>query len=410
MRKMFKRVAGLDVHKDQVTACVRIAGEGDQEEIHEFGTTTRELLGLRDWLAAHHVELVVMEATGVYWKPLYYVLEDDFECWVVNARHFRNVPGRKTDVRDAQWLAELAQHGLLRASFVPPKEIRELRDLTRYRKTQIQERTRETQRLDKILQDAGIKLSSVASRVLGASGRAMLDALVKGTTDPEVLAELAKGHLRRKIPGLKEALEGKFSRHHALVVGQILAHIDYLDEAVSNLSAEIEEVVAPFAEKVDLLKTIPGVDDRTAQSLLAEIGTDMSRFPTHRHLASWAGMCPGNDESAGKRRSGRTRKGSKWLRDTLVQAAHAAARAKNTYLGSQYARLKGRRGAKRAAVAVGHSILVSAYHVLSRSVPYQELGDDWLLTRGRDVQTRRLIKQLTRLGHIVTLQPSEVSA
>ncbi len=413
MRKMVKRAAGLDVHKDQVTACVRIAGKGGEEgreEIHEFGTTTRELLALRDWLAAHRVELVVMEATGVYWKPVYYVLEEAFETWVVNARHFRNVPGRKTDVSDAQWLAELAQHGLVRPSFVPPKAIRELRDLTRYRKAQIQERTREVQRLDKILQDAGIKLSSVASRVLGVSGRAMLDALVKGTTDPEALADLAKGQLRKKIPALKEALEGRFSRRHAVVVGQILAHIDYLDEAISNLSAEIEEVVDPFAEKVELLRTIPGVDEKTAVSLLAEIGPDMTRFPTHRHLASWAGMCPGNDESAGKRRSGRTRKGSKWLRDALVQAAHAADRTKGTYLGAQYARLRGRRGAKRAAVAVGHSILISSYHVLSRGVPYQELGEDWLLTRDREAQTRRLIKQLTRLGHIVTLQPGEVPA
>src|SRR6266508_3637465 len=321
MRKMVKRAAGLDVHKDQVTACVRTSGRGEEgrEEIHEFATTTRELLALRDWLDSHGVELVAMEATGVYWKPVYYVLEEEFECWVVNARHFRNVPGRKTDVLDAQWLAELAQHGLLRPSFVPPKEIRELRDLTRYRKAQIQERTREVQRLDKILQDAGIKLSSVASRVLGASGRAMLDALVKGTTDPEVLAELARGHLRKKIPALKEALEGRFSPRHALVVGQILAHVDYLDEAISNLSAEIEEVVAPFTEKVELLRTIPGVYDRTAESLLAEIGTDMSRFPTHRHLASWAGMCPGNDESAGKRRSAgparvRSGSGTPWFR------------------------------------------------------------------------------------------------
>ncbi|MGH8937276.1 MAG: IS110 family transposase [Acidimicrobiia bacterium] len=410
MRKLYRRVAGLDVHKERVTACVRIARKGQDpfEELREFGTTTAQLLVLRDWLGAHEVTLVSMEATGVYWKPIYYILEDEFETWVVNARHFHNVPGKKTDDNDARWLAELTQHGLVRPSFVPPRDIRELRDLTRYRKTQIQARTSEVQRLDKVLQDAGIKLSSVASRVLGISSRAMLDAMVSGTTDPEVLAELARGLLRKKLPALKEALEGRFSRRHALLVGQILAHVDYLDEAIENLSAEVEEAVRPFEEKVALLKTIPGVDDKTAQSLIAEIGLDMSRFPTHRHLASWAGMCPGNDESAGKRRSGKTRKGSKWLRDTLVQAANAAARAKGTYLSSQYARLAGRRGKKRAAVAVGHSILVSAYYLLSRGVTYQELGDDWLLRRDTVRQTRRLVTQLTKLGHIVTLQPAEV--
>ena len=411
MKKLFRRVAGLDVHKDSVTACVRIARRGDDPEEHiaTFGATSTQLLALRDWLASFEVTLVVMEATGVYWKPVYYVLEDEVECWVVNARHFRNVPGRKTDVKDSQWLAELAQHGLVRPSFVPPKEIRELRDLTRYRKTQIQERTREAQRLDKVLQDAGIKLSSVASRTLGASGRAMLDALVQGTRDPEVLADLAKGHLRKKLPALREALQGRFSPRHALMVGTILSHIDYLDEAIEHLSKEIGEAVSPFAEKIELVKTIPGVDDKTAQSIIAEIGPDMSRFPTHRHLASWAGMCPGNDESAGKRRSGKTRKGSKWLRDTLVQAAHAAARTKNTYLAAQYARLRGRRGSKRAAVAVGHSILVSVYYILSREVPYEELGPDhFRLEQDRERQIHRLVKQLTRLGQIVTVEPAEV--
>jgi transposase len=411
MRKLYRRVAGLDVHKDQVTACVRIARKGEDpfEEIREFGTTTAQLLVLRDWLAAHEITLVSMEATGVYWKPIYYVLEDEFETWVVNARHFHNVPGKKTDDNDARWLAELTQHGLVRPSFIPPRDIRELRDLTRYRKTQIQARTAEAQRLDKILQDAGIKLSSVASRVLGVSSRAMLDAMVEGTTDPEVLAELAQGRLRAKLPALKEALQGRFSRRHALLVGQILAHIDYLDEAIENLSRDVEEAVRPFEEKIELLKTIPGVDERTAQSLIAECGPDMSRFLTHKHLASWAGMCPGNNESAGKRHSGRARKGSKWLRDTLVQAAHAAEKAKGTYLASQYARLRGRRGSRRAAMAVGHSILVCAYHVLKNGVPYQELGEDWLLRRDTERQTRRLVAQLTKLGNIVTLTPVEVA-
>ncbi|MDX6381510.1 MAG: hypothetical protein QOI57_2534 [Rubrobacteraceae bacterium] len=361
---------------------------------------------LRDWLASFGVTLVGMEVPGVYWKPIYYMLEDDFECWLLNARHLKNVPGRKTDVKDAAWICQLLEHGLVRPSFVPPKEIRELRNLTRYRKTQIEERTREVQRLEKVLQDAGIKLSSVATRVLGASGRAMLDALVDGTTDPEILAELARGRLRSKIPALREALEGRFSSHHALMVGRILSHIDYLDESIGELSTEIERVnFAPFSEEVELLETIPGVNRRTAEVLIAEIGADMSRFPTHSHLASWAGMCPGNDESAGKRRSGKTRKGSKWLRSALSEAAHAASRSKGTYLSAQYARLRGRRGPKKAAVAVGHSILVICYHVLERKVPYEDLGEDHFQRRRCDqAQAKRLVRQLEKLGHRVVLE------
>ena len=369
MERIVERCAGLDVHKSSVTACVRIPEESEDlhQEIREFATTTRGLLLLRDWLASFEVRLVGMEATGVYWKPIYYMLEDDFELWLLNARHLKNVPGRKTDVKDAEWICQLVEHGLVRPSFVPPKEIRELRNLTRYRKAQIEERTREVQRLEKVLQDAGIKLSSVATRVLGASGRAMLDALVGGTTDPEVLAELARGRLRSKLPALRDALEGSFSSHHALMVGKIVAHIDYLDESIGDLSVEIERVIAPFSEQVELLDTIPGVNRRTAETLIAEIGVDMSQFPTHRHLASWAGMCPGNEESAGKRRSGKTRKGSKWLRSALTESARAAARSKGTYLAAHYARLRGRRGSKKAAVAVGHSILVICYHVLERA-------------------------------------------
>ncbi len=347
-----------------------------------------------------------MEATGVYWKPIYYLLEDDFELWLLNARHLNNVPGRKTDVKDAEWICQLVEHGLVRPSFVPPKEIRQLRNLTRYRKAQIEERTREVQRLEKVLQDAGIKLSSVATRVLGVSGRAMLDALISGTTNPEILAELARGRLRSKIPALREALEGRFHPHHALMVGRILSHIDYLDESIGELSAEIERVIAPFSEEVELLETIPGVKRRTAEVLIAEIGADMSRFPTHAHLASWAGMCPGNDESAGRRRSGKTRKGSKWLRGALTEAAHASSRSKETYLSAQYARLRGRRGPKKAAVAVGHSILVIAYHVLERKVPYEDLGEGHFQRRRCDqAQARRLVRQLEKLGHKVALEP-----
>ncbi len=413
MDRLVERCAGLDVHKASVTACVRISheSEGLHQEIREFAATTRGLLLLRDWLASFEIELVGMEATGVYWKPVYYLLEDDFELWLLNARHLKNVPGRKTDVQDAAWICQLVEHGLVRPSFVPPKEIRELRNLTRYRKAQIEERTREIQRLEKVLQDAGIKLSSVATRVLGASGRAMLDALLSGTTDPEVLAELARGRLRSKLPALRDALEGCFSSHHALMVGKILAHVDYLEESIAELSVEIERVIAPFSEKVELLDTIPGIDRRMAETLIAEIGVDMDQFPTHRHLASWAGMCPGNEESAGKRRSGKTRKGSKWLRSALTESARAAARSKGTSLAAQYARLRGRHGSKKAAVAVGHSILVIAYHVLEREVPYEELGEDHFhRQRSSEAYAKRLVRQLERLGHKVALEPLPQSA
>jgi transposase len=412
MERVVERCAGLDVHRDTVTACVRVPGvDGERvQELREFGTTTVELLALRDWLMAWGVTVVAMESTGVYWKPVFYLLEDDFECWLLNAKHLKNVPGRKTDVADAAWIAQLVEHGLVRPSFVPPRPIRELRNLTRYRKALIQERTRESQRLDKILQDAGVKLSSVASRTLGVSGKAMLEALVAGTRDPEALADLARGKLRAKIPQLRDALTGRFSDHHALVVGELLAHLDYLEEAAGRLSVAVEELVAPFAEQVGLLRTIPGVDRRTAEVLLAEIGPDMGRFPTAGHLASWAGMCPGNNESAGKHYSGRTRNGSKWLRDALVESAQAAARSKNNYLAAHYARLKGRRGHKRAIIAVGHSILVVAYHMLTRHQPYHDLGADYYLRRDEQAHARRLVRQLEHLGYDVTLNREDPAA
>jgi len=408
MDRLIERCAGLDVHRDTVAACIRVPAEGGErhQEVRTFSTTTAGLLTLRDWLASYGVTVVGMESTGVYWRPVYYLLEDDFECWLLNAQHLRNVPGRKTDVADAAWIAQLVEHGLVRPSFVPPREIRELRDLTRYRKAQIQERGREAQRLEKILQDAGIKLSSVASQVLGVSGRAMLGALVQGTHDPGILAELAKGVLRQKIPALQEALQGRFGPHHALMVGEILAHIDYLDEAIGRMSEEIARVIDPFSEQVARLDTIPGVDRRTAECLIAEIGPDMSRFPTHRHLASWAGVCPGNNESAGKHHTGKTRKGSKWLRTALVESAKAAARSKGTYFHAQYGRLKGRRGPSKATVAVAHSLLVVAYHVLLDERPYQDLGADYFLNReSPDHHAKRLVRQLEHLGYDVDLRP-----
>lgn len=411
MDVVVERCCGLDVHKDTVVACVRTPGRGGrrQQDTRTFGTMAADLLALRDWLVAMGVTLCGMESTGVYWKCVFYVLEDEVECWLLNARHLRNVPGKKTDVKDAEWICQLVEHGLVSPSFVPPKPIRELRDLTRYRKAQIEERGREAQRLDKVLQDAGIKLSSVATDILGKSGRDMLEALVAGTRDPEVLAELARGKLRKKIPELQRALVGRFSANHALIVSTILAKLDFLEEAISDLSEAVEELVGPFEVEVALLDTIPGVDRRMAECLIAEIGVDMGRFGTSARLASWAGMCPGNNESGGRRRSGRTRKGSKWLAANLSEAAEAAGRTKNTYLGAQFQRLRGRLGHAKARKAVEHSMLVAAFHILDRRVPYEDLGADWFQKRRPDAHARRLARQIEALGYRVTIEPAEAA-
>jgi transposase len=409
--RLVERCAGLDVHKASVVACVRTPDErgGRQSQTRRFNTTTAGLVVLGDWLASLGVRVVGMESTGVYWKPVYYLLEDAFECWLLNARHLRNVPGRKTDVADAAWIAQLVEHGLVRPSFVPPKPIRQLRELTRYRKALIQERTREAQRLHKLLEDAGIKLACVASDTLGVSGRLILEALISGTTDPKILAELAKGRLRAKLPALREALQGRFEAHHGLLAGEMLARIDHMDEVIGRLSEEVARRLVPWSPLLALLLTIPGISRRTAEVVLAEIGPDMRRFSSAGHLASWAGICPGNNESAGKRGPGTTRKGSVWLRQALVEAAKAAARTKGTYLASQYARLKGRRGHARATLAVAHSILVIVYHVLDRGQPYAELGAEYLERRSSDAYRNRLVRQLERLGHKVTLQPADAA-
>lgn len=406
METVVERPGALDVHKAQVTACVRVpaGGGGREQHVAEFSTTVAGLLTLRDWLTAHGVTQVTMEATGVFWKPVWAILEDEFELLLVNARHVKQVPGRKTDVKDAEWLCQLAEAGLLKASFVPPKPIRALRNLTRYRKTQIQERAREANRLHKALEDTGIKLDCVASDILGVSGRLMLDALVAGTTDPEVLADLAKGRLRAKLPVLREALEGRFDRLHAVWVGAILAHLDFLDEQIASLTETIGEQIAPFEKAVELLCTIPGVQRRTAEVIVAEIGIDMSIFPTAKELASWAGQCPGNDRSAGRRRSGRTRKGSKWLDWALEEAALAATRTNDVYLQAQYQRLRPRRGHKKALGAVKHSIIVACWHMLSTGELYNDLGGDYFRKRDPQRTTKRLIAQLEALGHTVTLQ------
>ena len=412
MELIIERGCGLDVHKASVAASVRYPGPAGErrEEIQTFGTTTPDLLALKDWLTAHGVTHVAMESTGVYWKPVYYVLEDSFQILLVNAAHIKNVPGKKTDIKDCAWIAQLLEHGLLKGSFVPPLPIRELRDLTRYRKSLIQSRSAEVNRLHKVLEDAGIKLSCVATDILGASGRLMMEALLSGTTDAKILAELAKGRLRKQLPLLRKALEGRFRAHHAFLVQQILAHLDHLDELISAMGVRIGEQLVPFTKAINHLVTIPGVDRRTAEVMIAEIGPDMSRFPDAKHLASWAGMCPGNNESAGKHKSGKTRKGSRWLRIALTESAHAATRAKDTYLAAQYRRLYRQRGHRKAVVAVGHSILVIAYHLIKEGKDYADLGADFFLQRDRQSVVRRCLRQLQDLRYQVTLQQLPIPA
>jgi transposase len=408
---LVERQSALDVHKAQVTACVRVpdANAGRVQRVEQFQTTVPGVLAMADWLRAHEVTHVVMEATGDYWKPVWHLLEEDFELMLVNARHVKQVPGRKTDVSDAAWLCQLAEAGLLAPSFVPPKPIRDLRLLTRYRRTQIAERKREAQRLHKALEDTGIKLDCVATDILGKSGRAMLDALVAGTTDPEILADLALGKLRKKIPALRDALQGRFEALHALLISSILAHLDFLDEQISGLSDAIEEQIAPFVAARELLQSIPGVGQRTAEVIIAEIGTDMTQFPTAGHLASWAGQCPGNDQSAGKRRSGRTRKGSKNLNIALKDAAMAATRTNDSYLQALYRRKRSALGHGRAVGAVKHSMICACWHMLATGEIYTDLGGDYYQRRDPERQTRRLVAQLQRLGHTVTLQDTKAA-
>ena len=411
MERVIERCAGLDVHKATVAACVRVPGEkGVVQKVQTFGTTTEQLMALHDWLAAHGVTDVAMESTGVYWKPVYYVLEASFKVLLVNAMHIKKVPGRKTDVSDCAWIAQLLECGLLRGSFVPPPAIRELRDLTRYRKTQIQDRAREANRLHKVLEDANIKLSSVATDVLGVSGRAMLEALAAGTTDPAVLADLARGKLRKKLPALRQALTGRFRGHHTVLVARILAHLDYLDEAITELSEQIEEQIRPFEQAVQTLTTIPGVGSNSAQVIVAEIGVNPAQFGGAAQLESWAGMCPGNHESAGKHRSGKTRKGDKWLRQALVEAANAAIRKRGCALGARYRRLTRHIGHKKAVFAVARQILEISYYLIARHTTYQELGVDYFDRRHAESVRRRCVQQLERLGHRVTLTPIQDGA
>lgn len=406
MRIVHKCCCGLDVHKKVIVACLlRVASDGElREEVRSFGTKTEDLLTLADWLKTSGCADVAMESTGVYWKPVYNILEDECNVVVVNAQHLKRVPGRKTDVSDAQWIAECFQVGLLKASFIPPRPLRELRDLTRYRRSLIRDRARTINRLQKVLEDANIKLGDVVSDIQGVSATAMLRSIVEGDTDPKLLAALAKGRLRHKRQELEKALCGRVRAHHRFLLAEQLSQIDYLDEAIERMTKEIGDQLRPFEMEIRLLDTIPGISTRMAEDLIAEIGWDMSRFPTARHLASWAGLCPGNNESAGKRYSGKTRKGSRWLRDALVEAAHGASHKKHCYLKAQYHRLAARRGGKKAYLALAHSILVIAYHLLTRREPYKDLGENHFDERNRQATERRLVKRLEALGNKVVLE------
>lgn len=411
METLYPRCAGIDVHKKTAVVCVRcVDGPGKPcQEVRTFSTLTGSLLALSDWLAERGVTHVAMESTGVYWKPVYHLLEGRFQVILVNAQHVKQVPGRKTDVKDCQWIAELLQHGLLKASFVPPPPIRELRDLTRQRTQLVGEKTAVANRIQKVLEDANIKLASVATDVLGASGPDMLEALCAGETDPEKLADLARKRLREKIPQLRLALAGRVTDHHRFLLRMHLDHLTHLEGLIGRLGARVEEVLGPFADAVERLTTIPGVSQRVAEVVVAEIGTKMEQFPTAGHLASWAGLCPGNHESAGKRQSGRTTKGDRWLRTILVQAAWAASRSKGTYLAAQYQQLARRRGRKRALVAVAHTLLGIIYRLLKDGTTYVELGPDHLDRQDPERRTQRLVKRLERLGHKVTLEPKSAA-
>lgn len=407
MEVLYPRCAGLDVHKRTVMACVRVA-EGGQvhSEVREFATTTSGLLALSDRLAESGVTHVAMEATGVYWKPVWHVLEGGFELVLANAAHIRNVPGRKSDVTDAAWIADLLAHGLIRGSFVPPAAVQELRDLTRTRKQLVRELGQHVQRIHKTLEDANIKLASVISDVVGASGRAILEALVAGETDPERLAARGHGRLRCSREELVEALRGRVTAHHGFLLQQHLKVVDGLRASIAEFEARIGTALEPFRQAAERLVTIPGVSTIAAHVIVAEIGIDMTRFPTAGHLMSWAGLCPRLDESAGKARSRRVRKGAPWLKTVLVQCAWAATRAKGTYLQAQYYRLKSRRGAKKAVVAVAASILTAAYHMLRDGVEYRDLGADHFTRRDKVKAAQRLARRLRDLGYDVELRPA----
>jgi transposase len=412
MNIVHERCAGLDVHKKTVVACALIAEATGKprKEVRTFSTMTPDIVRMREWLTRLSITHVAMESTGVFWKPIYNLLEGHLELLLVNAQHIKAVPGRKTDVKDAEWIADLLRHGLLRPSLIPPIWQREARDLTRSRTSVSQERSRAINRLQKILEDTNIKLASVATDIMGASAQDMLQALLNGETDAAALAQLARGNMRSKRPLLEQALQGRLTDHHRFLIRQQLAHIRTLDREIDQFDAEIAERFRPFDAAIQRLSTIPGIKRRLAEVILSEIGTDMSRFPSARHLASWAGICPGNNESAGKRLTGRTRKGSPWLRTALVEAAQAASRSKDCYLSAQFHRLTIRRGGKKAIVAVAHTLLVIVYHVLAEETDYQELGGNYFDQRDHQAIQKQLVRRLEKLGYDVTLAPTSPAA
>jgi transposase len=412
MHIVFERCAGLDCHKQTAVVCRLIPGPtgGLQRETRTFGTTTAALLRLSDWLSEGGVTHVAIESTGVYWRPIFNLLEGSFAVWVLNAQHVKNVPGRKTDVKDSEWLADLLRHGLVRPSFIPPQAQRDLRDLTRERTNFVRTRVTLGNRVQKVLETANIKLGDVATNVLGVSGRAMLAALVAGETDAAVLADLAVGKLRKKRAALEQALNGQVRAPQRFLLAELLGQIEQLDATIARFDAQIAAACVADQALIELLDTIPGVGRETAEMLLAEIGPDLSRFPSAGHLAAWAGLAPGNHESAGKRRSGRTRKGAPWLRSGLVAAARGAVRTKDSYLTTQYRRIAARRGDKRAIVAVAHSLIVIVYHVITRREPYQELGGDYFERCNPDAKVRRLVRQMEQLGYTVNLAPTPAVA
>ena len=402
MQVVYERCCGMDVHKKTISACA-ITPKG--KEIRTFSTFTAELLKALEWLKARGVTHVAMESTGVYWKPIYNLLEaEEFDILLVNAKHIKQVPGRKTDVKDAEWIADLLRHGLLSGSFIPDRDQRELRELVRYRRSLIEERGRELNRMEKVLEGANIKLCAVVSDICGVSARSMIEAIISGIEDPQVLASLARGRMKKKTEQLEQALLGLVGPHQKMMLKAQLAHIDFMDGRIAELDKEIEERMRPFEQEIALLCTMPGVARRSSEEIISEIGVDMDRFPTEDDLCSWAGISPGNNESAGKRKSGKTTGGNKYLRSTLVQCAHAAARTKDTYFHAQYGRIASRRGAKRAAVAVGHSMLVSCYHMLKKHEAYRDLGPNHFDELKRTQHVFRAISKLQSFGYIVTLE------
>jgi transposase len=408
MRIVYPRCCGLDVHKKSITACLLTPDEqgGAQQEVRRFGSMTRDLLELSDWLTGNGVTHVAMESTGVYWKPVWNILESTCTILLVNAQHVKAVPGRKTDAKDCQWLADLLQHGLLRGSFVPPTPVRELRDLTRTRASLRQDHTAVANRMQKVLEDANVKIASVASDWLGVSGRMILSRMLDGEEDSEKLAELCRGRLRDKIPQMQLALEGRITDHHRWMLRLQREQLEFLEQQIARLDIRIQKQIQDYQQAIDLCITIPGIETVAAANLIAEIGTNMDQFPSAQHLASWAGLCPGNNESAGKRLSGKARNGNIWLRRNLCQAAWAASHTRNTYLSAQFRRLAARKGKKRAIVAVGHTILVIVYHMLKKQQPYRDLGADYFDRRNTEQLTRSLIRRLERLGLQVFINSS----